>query len=131
MTGQGETRLEDGRRVISTGRSIEDGARGVLLLDPGRLRVDVTPHEDMYQLSIRTLAPGTTVLQRSHDRPATVLGFDGVNRLELPLIGAAAFELVWNDELRYAVRLGSVRTATEGTTTFTVQAVVSEVHEDG
>ena len=129
VTGQSEMRLDDGRRVISVGRSIEDGARGMILLDPGRLRVDVTPREDMFQLSIRNLAPGTTLLRRSLDRPGTVLGSDGLDRIELPLIGAAAFELVWNDEVRYAVRLGSVRTAAAGTTTFTVHAVVEGVSE--
>ena len=127
MTGQNETLLDDGRRVISVGRSIEDGARGMLLLEPGRLRLDVTPQEDMFQLSFRNLAPGTTLLQRSLDRPDTVLGSDGLDRIELPLIGAAALDLVWNDEVHYAVRLGSVRNAATGTTTFTVQAMVTEL----
>ncbi|MDQ4054163.1 MAG: hypothetical protein M3237_15865 [Actinomycetota bacterium] len=125
MTGQSETVLDDGRRVISAGRSIEDGARGMLLLDPGRVRMDVTPQEDMFQLSIRNLAPDTTLRRRSLDRPGTALGSDGLDRIELPLIGAAALDLVWNDEVHYAVRLGSVRNAAGGTTTFTVQATVA------
>lgn len=124
LPGQHETRLPDGRRMVSAVRVIEDGARGVLLLEPGRFRVDATPAPDMFRVAVRTLVDGGDVVSRHRDRPLTTLASHGIDQLDLPLLGSAALTVVWDGREEYAVQLATVRDPERGTTTFTVQAMV-------
>ncbi len=121
--GQVEQLLPDGRRLVSAVRVVEDDARAVLLLAPGRFRLDATPGEDMFRMTVRPLDPGTPVSSRSPGRPVSRLDGHGVDTLELPLVGAASLTVEAAGEV-HRVSVGSLRDATRGTTTFTVQAVV-------
>jgi hypothetical protein len=123
LRGQVEQELPDGRRLLSAVRTVEDGARAVLLLAPGRFRIDATPGEDMFRMSVRPLDPGTPVTSRSPGRPQSRLTAEGIDALDLPLVGAATLSVDAAGE-RYAVQVGTLRDAARGTTTFTVQAVV-------
>lgn len=121
--GQQEVDLPDGRRLVSSARVLEDGARGVLLLEPGRFRVDATPGEDMFRITVRNLS-GAEVSSRSQDRPVSRLAALGIDALDLPLIGTAALEIRWAEDTVYDVTVGTLRDPQQGTTTFTVQATV-------
>jgi hypothetical protein len=125
LPGQVETTLPDGRRLISAVRSIEEGARGVLLLEPARLRLDAVPAADMFRLVLRSLDDGVTVTSTIADQPPTHLSSAGVEPLDLPLVGSAALTIGWDDRVDYRVRIGTVREADGGRTRFTVQAIVS------
>ena len=125
VPGQQEHHLPDGRRLLSAARRIEDGARGVLLLEPGRFRVDATPAEDMFRVTVRNLSD-VALSSRSQDRPVSRMSAQGVDALELPLIGTAALEIRWGQDHVYALTVGTLRDAGRGTTTFTVQAVVRD-----
>lgn len=125
VPGQQEVLLPDGRRLVSSARTIEDGARGVLLLQPGRFRVDATPGEDMFRITVRNLS-GASVTSRAQDRPASRLAAHGIDALDLPLVGTAALEIRWADHTVHDVTVGTLRDPERGATTFTVQAVVRD-----
>ena len=124
LPGQRETALPDGRRLVSAVRVVEDGARGVLLLEPGRFRVDATPAADMFRLTLRNLQPDRPLVTRHRDRPPVTLASGGIDQLELPLVGAAALTVVWDEHEEYAVQVATLRDPERGETTFTVQATV-------
>ena len=123
IPGQSELPLPDGRRLVSAVRVLENGARGVLLLEPDRFRVDATPAEDMFRISVRALGGSRPVSSRGGGRPLAHLESHGVDALDLPLLGAAALR-VEVDGLRYDLQVGTLPDASRGVTTFTVQAVV-------
>lgn len=125
VPGQQEVRLADGRRLVSSARAIEDGARGVLLLQPGRFRVDATPGEDMFRITVRNLSEAP-VSSRAQDRPPSRLAAHGIDALDLPLIGTAALEIRCADDSVYDVTVGTLRDPERGATTFTVQAMVRD-----
>lgn len=123
LSGQSELDLPDGRRVISAVRVLDVGARGVLLLAPDRFRVDATPGEDMFRISVRALGGRQPVSSRGEGRPLSRLESHGVDALDLPLLGAAALR-VEVDGVRYDLQVGTLPDASRGATTFTVQAIV-------
>ncbi len=125
IPGQQEVALPDGRRLVSAARAIEDGARGVLLLEPGRFRVDATPGEDMFRITLRNLS-GSALSSRSQDRPESRLAAHGIDALDLPLIGTAALEVRWDEHWVYDLTVGTLRDPGRGATTFTVQALVRD-----
>lgn len=125
VPGQREVALPDGRRLVSAARVIEDGARGVLLLEPGRLRVDATPGEDMFRITVRNLS-AAAVSSRSQDRPVSRLAAHGIDALDLPLVGTAALEIRWAEDTVYDLTVGTLRDPGRGATTFTAQALVRD-----
>ena len=120
--GQVEQQLTDRRRMLSAVRVVEDSARAVLLLAPGLFRLDATPDEDMFRLTVRRLGTAP-VTSRSPGRPVSRLAGHGVDALDLPLVGAASLDVEASGEV-YKVQVGTLRDAARGSTTFTVQAVV-------
>lgn len=125
LPGQQEVLLADGRRLVSSVRVVEDGARAVLLLEPHRFRVDATPAADMFRVTVRNLVDDGPLVSRHAGRPATTLASSGIDELDLPLVGAAAMAVEWDERDHYDLRIGTLRDPERGTTTFTVHATVT------
>lgn len=126
VTGQVETPLPDGRRAVSVARVIEDAARGVLFLDPGVVRLDATPAEDMFTLAIRGLDPDLGVWTADQHHPPSGL-VTAIEERALPLLGSAALRLEAADGRTWTVTIGTLRIPERGATTFTVQVVAPAV----
>jgi hypothetical protein len=112
-----------GATVLSSSMTVPDGARGTLLLVPGRFRLDVQSAGDTLRTSVRHLAGGSaTVSGPGYAGPvhlATEPDDVRPSRYDLTVELESAGR---REEVR--VLIGAMGDSNAGVTTFTAQAIV-------
>ena len=115
--------------VLSAAREVELGARSMLLLAEGLFRLDVVPHEDTIQTTVRSLSSEPRAELRSGEVGGSTRAFGDSERLAPPSTGRFGGEvvLIAEDGSKRAVArvlVGSVCHLDRGVTGFTAQATL-------